>query len=536
MQTTAAERQTYRPFPVSVRIVGRPIASIGLAIVAGLWGGQVGWAGSRGKLTLTVVDAATGKPIAARMHLKGRGRRPVKPPGSIFWKDHFVVNATMTLRLPKGRYTFEVERGPEYKTRSGHFQIDAFAEDSHRITMHRFVDMRDQGWWSGDLHIHRKWKDMQALMRAEDLHVGPVITWWNAGGKMHRTTTAPSQPVVFDGNRIVDPRGGEDERAGGALLYFRLDKPLDLSGATKNFPPSIHYLRLARRQKPLHVDVEKPFWWDLPVWLASGLVDTIELANNHMWRTGSLDNEAWGRPRDKVRFPPPLGNARWSQAIYYKVLECGLRIPPSAGSASGVLPNAVGYNRVYVHCGNELSIDTWWDHLRQGQVIVTNGPLMIPAVEGNVPGHVFLPGHVFRAARADRVTLQLGLQLWTRDRIPYLEVVKNGQVVHEVRLDDWVKKRGKLPPLTFDRSGWFLIRAVTANSKTYRFASTGPYYVEIGGERRVSRDAAQFFIDWIDQRTGAIHLADADQQRAVIGPFEQARVFFKKLADRANAE
>ena len=26
---------------------------------------------------------------------------------------------------------------------------------------------------------------------------------------------------------------------------------------------------------PLHVDAEKPFWWDLPVWLASGKLDAI---------------------------------------------------------------------------------------------------------------------------------------------------------------------------------------------------------------------------------------------------------------------
>ena len=55
--------------------------------------------------------------------------------------------------------------------------------------------------------------------------------------------------------------------------------------------------------------------------------------------------------------------------------------------------------------------------------------------------------------------------------------------------------------------------------------------VEIGGERRVSRRATQFFIDWIDQRTAEIDRADAEQQREVIGSYEQARAFFKGLAD-----
>ena len=44
-----------------------------------------------------------------------------------------------------------------------------------------------------------------------------------------------------------------------------------------------------------------------------------------------------------------MGVGYWVQEIYYHLLNCGLRVAPSAGSASGVLPNPVGYNRVYVH-------------------------------------------------------------------------------------------------------------------------------------------------------------------------------------------
>ena len=61
--------------------------------------------------------------------------------------------------------------------------------------------------------------------------------------------------------------------------------------------------------------------------------------------------------------------------------------------------------------------------------------------------------------------------------------------------------------LHFDRSGWFLVRAVTDLPKTYRFAMTGPYYVEIGPQRRISKSAAQFFVDWVYERR------QADQSR-----------------------
>ena len=79
------------------------------------------------------------------------------------------------------------------------------------------------------------------------------------------------------------------------------------------------------------------------------------------------ETEAWGRPRDAKRLPPPRGNGLWTQEIYYHILNSGLRIPPSAGSASGVLPNPVGYNRVYVHTGEHVSWDAWWNGLRKGR-------------------------------------------------------------------------------------------------------------------------------------------------------------------------
>jgi hypothetical protein len=71
-------------------------------------------------------------------------------------------------------------------------------------------------------------------------------------------------------------------------------------------------------------------------------------------RSGVMTNEAWGRPRERRRLPDPQGNGHWTQEIYYHILNCGLRLLPSAGSASGVLPNPVGYDRVYV-CSSTAS-------------------------------------------------------------------------------------------------------------------------------------------------------------------------------------
>src|SRR6185503_5613712 len=95
------------------------------------------------------------------------------------------------------------------------------------------------------------------------------------------------------------------------------------------------------------------------------------------------------KARDKTLYPSPLGNGRWTQDIYFHLLNSGLRVPPSAGSASGVLPNPVGYNRVYVHTGERLDYEAWWQGLKTARSFVTNGPLLLVRADDKLPGEVF---------------------------------------------------------------------------------------------------------------------------------------------------
>ena len=108
-----------------------------------------------GQLELTVVDKDTGKPVACRMHIIGPKKNPFKPGKVPFWHDHFAVPAKILLKLPLGDYNFVIERGPEYLDWTGHFTIEAFADDKKQIEMQRFIDMAADGWWSGDLDVRR---------------------------------------------------------------------------------------------------------------------------------------------------------------------------------------------------------------------------------------------------------------------------------------------------------------------------------------------------------------------------------------------
>ncbi len=326
----------------------------------------------------------------------------------------------------------------------------------------------------------------------------------------------------------------EDERLGGALLYFNLKRPLDFSGDGPEFPSPVTHLRKALEQEGTWVDIEKPFWWDMPAWVATGKVRSLGVANNHMCRSRMYKDEAWGRTRDRQQFPPPRGNGFYSQALYYRLLNCGLRIPPSAGSASGVLPNPVGYNRVYVHVDGPFSHDAWWSGLGLGRSFVTNGPILLVQANGEDPGHVF------RAPAGEKATVALDVQVIGDDPLEAVEVIRDGVVVERLEGRS-LADRPILKPLVFERSGWFLVRTIAAVPETFRFASTAPFYVEIGDRPQVVRRAdVTFFLRWIDERIVALeadrqgHLRDPAQKATVLGPHREARRFFEGLLRAAD--
>jgi hypothetical protein len=445
-----------------------------------------------GQLRVEVIDNATGQPIPARMHLsigrqaspnaaaRGRVQRPVKLglPGTAELGGHFYIDGEAALPLRVGQYTFELEASPEYLTQTGHFEIERHADDSKRIEIKRFADLDKEGWWGGDLDVTRNAKDMKLILRAEGLQ------------EIHTSDHARFLSDALDQSAIRSPKS------------------------------EIGVARI-------------PYAWDLPVWLANEQLDAIQLIHHHSLRDGVVDNEKDGRPRDRSLYPGVNGNGRWSEAIYYQVLNCGLRIPPVAGSGSGTNDNPVGTNRVYVHCGSEYSDNSWWEGLKAGRVFVTNGPLLRPMVEGEPPGFVFhLDG-------GKSLSLEVGLNLATRVPVDYLQIIKNGSVFAEIRLADWKDKKGHLPPVEFDDSGWFLVRAVTNNRQMYQLASSGPYYVEQAGRPRVSRRSVQFFLDWIDAAEAQIRESskyDAATRDKLLAEQQSARHFFQDLLARATVD
>lgn len=478
--------------------------------------------------------AATGEArqkLPCRIHLRDHNRKPVKVSAVPFWHDHFVTEGQIELTLPAGKYFWEIEKGPEFERKKGTLELKRGKTTQLAVAIRRIAHLRERGWFSGDLHVHRSPKNIELLMRAEDLDFAPVITWWNRPAK--KTKAAPETVFQFDGHRLYTRMAGEDEREGGALLFFGLNRPLDLTVKSREFPSPMHFVRQAREINPkVWIDMEKPFWWDVPVWLASGKMNSIGLANNHMCRSQMLASEAWGKPRNKTRWPDPTGNGYWTQEIYYHILNSGIRIPPSAGSASGVLPNPVGYNRVYVQCQDGFTRDQWFANLSQGKCFVTNGPLLLGRANGQVPGHTLKVG----GERGTKIELEI--ELVSLDHVPQLEVVYNGQVIKSISCQ---KKRSQKLTTTLEigKAGWLLVRAITDQKNTFRFASTAPWYIEDqNATTNISKASVSFFERWVLERIKRVkaNVTDATEQSLILKHHLQAVEYWQQRLKAATCE
>jgi len=236
------------------------------------------------------------------------------------------------------------------------------------------------------------------------------------------------------------------------------------------------------------VHLDHMYWWQTPQILACGELDSIEVINNNFVHGGMNKTEAWGKPRDKNKYPDPYGNAEYQQDVYFKILNCGLRIPPGAGAAAPVGGGPFGYNRVYVKVDGKLTWEKWWKNLKAGKCFITCGPLLRVTANGE------LPGYIFKAKK--NIVIKPEIKLDSIDNITKIQIIKNGKIEKSVPYAEWLKTND-IGSITFDKSGWFLIRALTDNPGTYRFAMTAPFYVEIGDTPvLIKKSAVEFFLNW----------------------------------------
>ncbi|MBI1786897.1 MAG: CehA/McbA family metallohydrolase, partial [Acidobacteria bacterium] len=371
------------------------------------------------------------------------------------------------IRTPPGPHTAIVERGTEYRPE----EIAVEGDVTRTVRLQRWIDMKKRGWWSGDLHVHRKPDEMPPLMEAADLHFAPVITRWNTNSNLDAWPEKPHFPAGR--NRAYTVDNSEDERDWGAALFFGLKTPIGLYGRNAHYPPPTVTWREARARSAF-IDQEKLIWWAAPMIAALVAPDSMGVANNHFMEESVMDNEAWGRKRDLAKYPGPRGFANYILDLYYLYLNAGFRIPASAGSANGVLKNPAGYSRSYVNLGGRFSAEAWLAGQKAGRNFVTNGPMLFLKVSG---------------ARVELEAISGG-------ELEKAELVSGGKVVKTFEPGADRSRIAGSARVKVEAGGWLAARCFEKNNATVRFAHTSPVY--FGAHAARTPEALAAMRGWLD--------------------------------------
>ena len=147
-----------------------------------------------GRLTVRVLDEE-GLVTPARIYLTGADGRAYRPGealarvsnadyGQPFGGDYyFYSGGDFQVDLPPGEATLEVVKGFEYRPVSQAVSIAPGGSGTAEIRLQKPFDLRRQGWFSGDTHIHpnvyddnlMRPADVLLIARAEDLNLPQLL-------------------------------------------------------------------------------------------------------------------------------------------------------------------------------------------------------------------------------------------------------------------------------------------------------------------------------------------------------------------------
>jgi hypothetical protein len=228
-------------------------------------------------------------------------------------------------------------------------------------------------------------------------------------------------------------------------------------------------------------------------------------------------------------------NHQANMVVWYKLLNCGLKVPASAGTdcfLNRINSRLPGSDRVYVHCEKDFTYHDWIANLKAGRTFVTNGPILRLLAQGKEPGAVLKLAGPGKVAVAGSASAQFPLQK--------LELIVNGQVAASFTpsADNsfLINAQHALP---IETSGWIALRARgqrgPAQQAAEAFAHTSPIYVEVADRPLRSPDDAAYFVKWIERLRTDIRTRNripAAQQAHVEQQLAQALDFYRKVGEQ----
>jgi hypothetical protein len=237
----------------------------------------------------------------------------------------------------------------------------------------------------------------------------------------------------------------------------------------------------------------------------------------------------------KVDYYEVIGFAehRASEAVWYHMLNCGLKVPAGAGTDAmgnyASLRGPVGLNRVFVKQEDALDEEDFLMKMKRGKSFISNGPIIGFTVEGKTSGD---------SIQLKNKTVNYSAFLRSPVPIDHFEIVWNGKVLATHTLPGDRTSADVKGSFKLSGSGWLVLRAWNEKGHPdifdmYPYASTNPVYV-LGKEKNSDQKvAAEFFLKWVSRletKTHELLFRTKEEQNRVLEDIQKAKKFYEQLA------
>jgi TolB protein len=422
---------------------------------------------------------------------------------------HYVyVHESDNFQVTTGEALVEVSKGLQYSPQTLKAQITPGKVKEIRVKL-RKIDTpwnSKEHWSSSDLHVHMNYggeyrndpDGLLAYAEAEDVQIVnqltvnkeqrfPDIETLNTdyfslqtehsqivrGQEFHTSYWGHRGILNLKNNLLLPGYAGYPNTAAASLVPMNADV-YDMAHAQGALVGAVH---------PFD-EVPDPFAQpaqritdELPADVAFGKLDYMEIV-------GFSDHKA-------------------TAEVWYKLLNLGFKVPAGAGTDATTnyaapIRGQVGFDRVYVSTPEwPVDIDVWMDGVKQGKTFATNGPLIKFELGGATLGNEL----TFDAPQA---SVPFTAKLRSIVPVDHLEVVCNGNVAQELKLEETHETADLSGTIPLSESGWCVLRAWSEKAQypvmdKYAYATTSPIYVSMANKRAYSKKDAEYFEAWIDR-------------------------------------
>ena len=447
------------------------------------------------------------------------------------------------MTLPPGAARLELWRGVEYLP--ARVDVDLQSDTEIAVRLVRWSHLAEQGWYSGDSHIHLhtggpiKVEIADALLaaRAEDLNYSNLCVSNNLGDDIRDAQLITGKPhALSDEQHLLV--FGEEMRSSiyGHMQFFGIKKLVepqytgfDNTPLSKDYPPNFDQAEEAVRQggivtygHPIFTNQPDPFAVDPLVHNAAARELPIDAI---LGKVHAMDLMCYGSDEDL------------SARLWYRLLNSGLRLAASVGT-DALLDNPtlpLGGERVYVKVNGKFTMESWLDGLKAGRSFVTNGPVLALRVNGQGMGETV------RLDAPGKVRVEAEVQ--SASPLSSLELIVDGNVVRSEPGPAKLGERGivikqLVADIALERSGWVALRARGPESRHVfdgpAWAHTSPVFVTVAGKPIASKKDAAFFVEWIDRLIDSMgrrnRYAKPEDRQRVEALFRRAQTLFREIA------